>query len=336
MSQQMPERIPGGAVDLSHLAAPGAGAPGAGSTGIPANGATGPGAQPGETGGQVIDLPAVVFDITDQTFEQAAQLSAVVPVVVDLWAEWCQPCKTLGPILERVTREFGGRVVLGKVDVDANPGLAQAFQAQSIPTVVALVGSRPVPLFQGALPEAQVREYYERLIELSQQQGVVGRVNAPDLDGAVAEAEQSDEPAEPEVPPAHRAAVEAIERGDYETAVSEYEAVLSKAPADAEARAALMQVRLLHRLEGHSVEEVRAAAAEAPGDVDAQLRVADLDVSGGHVEDAFLRLIDLFAASTDDAKRTRLRERLLELFEVVGVSDPRVNAARGRLANLLY
>lgn len=329
MTQQFPEHIPGGAVDLSHLASRGqTPAPGAGAT--PAGGAPAGGAA---DGGKVADVPAVVLDITDQTFEQAAQLSTVVPVVIDLWADWCQPCKTLGPILEKVTRDLGGKLVLGKVDVDANPGLAQAFQAQSIPTVVALVGGRPVPLFQGAIPEDQVREFFSRLLELAAQQGVNGRVNAPELSG---ETDEGTEPQEEPVPPAHREAVEALERGDYAAAVEAYEGVLAKAPADTEARAALVQVRLLHRLEGFSGEEIRSAAAADPDSLEAQLRVADLDVSGGHVEDAFLRLLDLFGATGDEDRRGAIRERLLELFEVVGVADPRVIAARGRLANLLY
>ncbi|MFT4232262.1 MAG: tetratricopeptide repeat protein [Leucobacter sp.] len=322
MSQQMPERIPGGGIDLSHLAARAQ----SGRTGEP------DGAAPSAVGapaGQTVDVPSLVIDVTDASFEQIAQLSAVVPVVFDLWAEWCQPCKTLSPVIEKVTREFDGRVLLAKVDVDANPGLAQAFQAQSIPTVVALVGGRPVPLFQGAAPEAQVREVFGQLVQLAEQQGVVGRVSAPDA------GDEPQEPAEPQIPPAHLAAVEAAERGDYDAAVSEWEAVLAKAPADAEARAALVQMKLLQRLQGFTADQIRRAAGDDPGDIEAQLRVADLDVSGGHVEDAFLRLLDLFAAS-DDEGRTTVRERLLELFEVVGVADPRVAAARSRLANLLY
>lgn len=328
MTQQIPERIPGGAVDLSHLAA------------AAQHRASAPDGAPGAaSGGPTVDVPSLVLDLTEQSFEQAMQLSGVVPVVVDLWAEWCQPCKTLGPILEKVTQELAGRVLLAKVDVDANPGLAQAFQAQSIPTVVALVAGRPVPLFQGAVPEQQVREVFAQLLQLAEQQGVTGRLNAPDAAGGADEAA----PEEPAVNPAHAEALAAIERGDYAAAVEAYEQVLAKAPADHEARAALVQVRLLHRLEGASADEIRAAAAEAPDDVAAQLRVADLDVSGGHVEDAFLRLLDLFAARTahgqgDDAERerTEIRERLLELFEVVGPADPRVAAARARLANLLY
>lgn len=316
MSQQIPERFSGGAVDLSHL------------TARPQQG-SGPAQDQRAGGGQVVDVPSLVFDVTDQTFEQAAQLSSVVPVVIDLWAEWCQPCKTLGPLLEKVTAEFAGRLVLAKVDVDANPGLAQAFQAQSIPTVVALVGGRPVPLFQGAMPEQQIREVFAQLLQLAEQQGLTGRVHAPEV-GSVEEG-----PAEAPVNPAHVAALEAIERGDYASAVEEYEQVLIKAPADQEARSALVQVRLLARLQGKSADEIRQAAATDPSDIPAQLSVADLDVSGGHIEDAFLRLLDLFAVSAGD-DRTPIRERLLELFEVVGQADPRVAAARQRLASLLY
>ncbi|QZY52434.1 tetratricopeptide repeat protein [Leucobacter tenebrionis] len=335
MSQQMPERIPGGGIDLSHLAARGQAAQGGAAPQAAASQTAPSGAASGAPGsGQTVDVPSLVLDVTDATFEQIAQLSAVVPVVFDLWAEWCQPCKTLSPVIEKVTREFDGRVLLAKVDVDANPGLAQAFQAQSIPTVVALVGGRPVPLFQGAVPEAQVREFFGQLVQLAEQNGVSGRVNAPDQ-GDEAQAGPS-EPAEPEIPEAHRAAVEAAEHGDYAAAVAEWEAVLAKAPADAEARAALVQMKLLQRLQGRTADEIRSAAAADRGDVEAQMAVADLDVSGGHVEDAFLRLLDLFAESTDADDRAVIRERLLELFEVVGVADPRVAAARGRLANLLY
>ncbi|WP_024356429.1 tetratricopeptide repeat protein [Leucobacter chironomi] len=327
MTQQMPARIPGGGVDLSHLAARGQAAPGGQPGGAPAG--------QSQAAAQTVDVPSLVLDVTDATFEQIAQLSSVVPVVFDLWAEWCQPCKTLSPVIEKITREFDGRVLLAKVDVDANPGLAQAFQAQSIPTVVALVAGRPVPLFQGAVPEAQVREFFTQLVQLAEQHGVVGRVSAPDQ----GDAEGEDAPAgpvEPEIPEAHRAAVEAAEQGDYAAAVAEWEAVLAKAPADAEARAALVQMRLLQRLQGRTVDEIRSAAAADPSDVAAQMGVADLDVSGGHVEDAFLRLLELFAASTDADDRAAIRERLLELFEVVGIADPRVIAARGRLASLLY
>ncbi|TDP90376.1 putative thioredoxin [Leucobacter luti] len=324
MTQQIPERLPGGGIDLSHLAARGqasgqqSGAPAAAGAGAPA-------------GAQVVDVPSLVMDVTDASFEQAAQLSTVVPVIVELWAEWSEPGTSLSPVLAKVTRELAGRALLARVDADANPGLAQAFQAQSIPTVVALIGGRPVPLFQGAQPEEQVREIFGQLMQLAEQHGVVGRVAAPDSDGS----DEPQVPAEPEIPAAHVAAVEAAERGDFETAVAEWEAVLLKAPADAVARAALVQMKLLQRLSGANAEAIRSAAAAAPQGVAEQLAVADLDLSGGHIEDAFLRLLDLFAVSGEH-ERAVVRERLLELFEVVGVADPRVIAARGRLANLLY
>ena len=324
MSQQIPERIPGGAVDLSHLAAAAQArsAAGAGPAGAPA---------PGRSPGQVVDVPSLVIDLSDQTFEQAVQLSTIVPVVVELRSDGHEPSEALGPILERLTRELGGRVLLARVDAQANPGLVNAFQAQAIPTVVALVGERPVPLFRGPMPEDQLRDLFDQLLQLAAQQGVVGRLNAPD-----AEAEGGGEPAEPPVNPAHEEALAAIDRGDYAGAVAAYEQVLLKAPADHEARAALVQVRLLHRLEGLAADETRRAGAEDAGDSAAQLRVADLDVSGGHVEDSFLRLLELFAARDDADERTAIRERLLELFEVVGAADPRVAAARARLANMLY
>ncbi|KIP53839.1 tetratricopeptide repeat protein [Leucobacter komagatae] len=335
MATDMPQRIPSGGVDLSHLAQrAGAqqGVPQPGQRGVAPGGAPGQPGAPGQQGApQTVDVPSLVMDVTDASFEQIAQLSAVVPVVFDLWAEWCEPCKTLSPIIEKVTRELDGRVLLAKVDVDANPGLAQAFQAQSIPTVVAMIGGRPVPLFQGAVPEQEVREFFVRLIQLAEENGVAGRVNAPDAaadDAAAA-------PAEPQIPEAHVAAFEAAERGDYDTAVREWEAVLQKAPADTDAKAALAQTKLLQRLQGHTLEDIRANAAANTEDLDAQMRVADLDLSGGHIEDSFLRLLDLFAAGDEDA-RTAIRNRLLELFEVVGVADPRVIAARGKLASLLY
>lgn len=315
----MSQHIPGGAMDLSGIVQ------GPPTQATPAQDATSSTPQQA----QVVDMPAVVFDATDETFEQVVQLSSVVPVVIDLWAEWCQPCKTLGPLLEKVTRESEGRLVLAKVDVDKNPGLAQAFQAQSIPTVVALVAGQPVPLFQGAVPEEQIRQYFDQLLQLATQQGLKGRVQAPDLAGA------QQVPEEPRVNPAHEPALEAVERGDYEAAIEAYERVLVNAPKDDEARSALVQVRLLSRLAGVNAEEVRQAAANDPTDFEAQFRVADLDVAGGHVEDAFRRLLELFGASSDD-DRVAVREHLVELFEVVGVADPRVTAARGKLANLLF
>ncbi|MBZ4486153.1 tetratricopeptide repeat protein [Microbacterium sp. cx-55] len=274
---------------------------------------------------------ALVMDVTDASFPQVLELSRTVPIVVDLWAEWCGPCKQLSPILEKVVIELGGRVVLAKVDVDANPQLQQAFRAQSIPMVVALVAGQPVPMFTGAVPEQQVREVFAQLLQLAAQNGVTGTVPVGDQDAA----DGASEPEEPPVPPLHAEAYDAIEAGDYVRAVDAYERALAENPRDADAQAGLGQVRLLQRVQGLNLQEARAAAAAAPLDVGAQFAVADLDVSGGHVEDAFERLLELFAALPTD-ERAPVRERLLELFGLIGDADPRVIRARGRLASLLF
>lgn len=291
-----------------------------------------PGTAPAPAGGSAAPgSPGLVRDATDETFGEILELSRTVPVVIDLWAEWCGPCKQLSPILESVTNELAGRLVLVKVDVDANPQLAQAFRAQSIPTVVALVAGQPVPLFTGAIPEQQVREVFAQLLQLSAQNGVTGTVSVAHADAA----ESDDEPAEPPLPPLHAAAFAAIEEGDYDAAIAAYEQALVENPRDEDARAGLGQVRLLSRVTGLELEAARAAAAAAPTDVAAQFAVADLDIAGGHVDDAFGRLLDLFAALPDD-ERAPVRERLLELFGLIGDPDPRVIRARGRLASLLF
>lgn len=285
----------------------------------------------GSTDGVTVPVASLVFDATDAGFGDVVELSTVVPVVIDLWAEWCGPCKQLSPVLERLTAEYAGRFVLAKVDVDTNPQLAQAFQAQSIPMVVAVVAGRPVPMFNGAIPENQVRDVIEQLLELSAQNGVSGRA-------VVAEGSPTGEvaaPEEPPLPPLHAEAYDAIERGDYPAAIAAYTTAIAQNPKDDMAIAGLAQVNLLHRLSGKSLDEIRGGAAAAPDDLDAQLLVADLDLSGGHIEDAFDRLLTLFP-DLDQPGKDLVRGRLLELFVVVGATDPRVSRARSRLTGLLY
>lgn len=289
-----------------------------------------PGAAPAQDGAESPATGGYIVDVTDATFGQILELSRSVPVVVDLWAEWCGPCKQLSPILEKVVTEYAGRIVLAKVDVDANPQLAQSFRAQSIPMVVALIAGQPAPMFTGAVPEEQVRQVFEQLLQVAAQNGVTGSVGAPQADAA-----EDGEPAEAPLPPRHAEAFAAIENGDYATAIAAYEKALNENPRDDDARAGLGQVKLLDRVQGLDLQQARAAAAEAPHDVQAQFAVADLDISGGHVEDAFGRLLDLFAALPSD-ERVPVRERLVELFGLIGADDPRVTAARNRLSSLLF
>ncbi|WP_217183797.1 tetratricopeptide repeat protein [Streptomyces sp. AC495_CC817] len=299
-----------GAVDLSSLR---------GRSSAPAPSASAP--APG-----IVD---VVVDATDESFGEILEISRTVPVVVDLWAEWCGPCKQLSPIIEKVTRELGGRVLLAKVDVDANPQLAQGFRAQSIPMVVALIAGQPVPMFTGAVPEQQVREVFAQLLQVAAQNGVTGTLAVGDG------AESDDAPEEPPLPPLHAEAFAAIEAGDYAAAITAYEKALAENPRDEDAIAGLGQVRLLHRVQALDLQEARAAAAAGPLDVQAQFDVADLDLAGGHVDDAFGRLLDLFE-KLPAAERTPVRERLVELFGLIGAADPRVAAARNRLTSLLF
>lgn len=287
------------------------------------------GATPGAASPQDSGIADVVIDATDESFGQVLELSRTVPVVVDLWAEWCGPCKQLSPIIEKVVRELGGRVVLAKVDVDANPQLAQSFRAQSIPLVVAVIAGQPVPMFTGAVPEAQVREVFAQLLQLAAQNGVTGSLSVG------ASESSADEPEEPELPPLHAEAFAAIEAGDYAAAIVAYEKALAENPRDEDAIAGLGQVKLLDRVQGLDLQTARAAAAAGPLDISAQFDVADLDLAGGHVDDAFGRLLDLFAQLPAD-ERTPVRERLVELFGLIGVSDPRVISARNRLTSLLF
>jgi putative thioredoxin len=226
--------------------------------------------------------------------------------------------------------ELGGRLVLAKVDVDANPQLSQAFRAQSIPLVVALLAGQPVPLFTGAVPEQHVREVFAQLLQLAAQNGVTGTI---DVSGEESSADAA--PAEPELPPLHAEAFDAIEAGDYARAIVAYEKALAENPRDEEARAGLGQVKLLDRVQNLDLGQARASAAAAPADIEAQFAVADLDLAGGHVEDAYSRLLDLYAILPAD-ERAPVRERLLELFALIGDGDPRVLRARGRLASLLF
>ncbi|MFI9625561.1 tetratricopeptide repeat protein [Streptomyces sp. NPDC052042] len=278
---------------------------------------------------------ALVIDVDEAGFErEVLQRSAEVPVVLDFWAEWCEPCKQLGPVLERLAQEYNGRFVLAKIDVDANQMLMQQFGIQGIPAVFAVVAGQALPLFQGAAPEAQIRQTLDQLIQVGEERfGLTGIT--VDQDAAEAAA-----PAPVEAPAGPydallEAAVRALDANDFPGAVQAYQNVLADDPSNTEAKLGLAQAELLSRVKDMDPQRARQDAAERPADVTAQLAAADLDLVGGHVEDAFGRLVEA-VRRTFGEDREAVRVRLLELFEVIGPDDPRVVSARAALARVLF
>ncbi|GEB53565.1 MULTISPECIES: tetratricopeptide repeat protein [Streptomyces] len=275
---------------------------------------------------------SLVIDVDEAGFEaDVLQRSAEVPVVIDFWAEWCEPCKQLSPVLERITREYAGRLLLAKIDVDKNQMLMQQFGVQGIPAVFAVVAGQALPLFQGAAPEQQIRATLDQLVQVAEQRfGITGLQGVPE--------EGAEEPAaEPEAPedPVLAAAQQALDSGDLPGAIQAYRNKLADEPANVEAKVGLAMAELLGRVQDMDARQVRKDAADRPDDVPAQLKVADLDMAGGHVEDAFGRLVDVVRRTAGE-DRDAARLRLLELFEVIGAEDPRVVSARAALARALF
>ncbi|MHB1473212.1 MAG: co-chaperone YbbN [Dermatophilaceae bacterium] len=268
----------------------------------------------------------LVTEGTDGGFQAIVTGTQEVPAVVVLWSARLPASADFVQVVASVAVSYEGRFQVVSVDVDVNPGLLQAFQVQSVPMTLGLVAGQPVPLFVGAQSAEQVRVYVEELLKLAVEHGVTGRAA---LAAAV-------EPAvEPELPPLHQAAFDAIERDDLDAASAAYTKALALNPADGDAAVGLAQVKLMQRTAGVDLQAARVAAADAPTDIAAQMMMADLDVLGGHIEDAFVRLIDTVRATEGDQRDT-VREHLVELFAVVGAHDERVLKARRALMSALF
>jgi len=275
-----------------------------------------------------------VIDVTEANFQaEVLDRSFQVPVLLDLWADWCEPCKQLSPILEKVANESGGQWILAKVDVEANQRIAQMLQVQGIPATFAVIGGQLVPGFQGALPEPQVREFVAALLEAASKAGLSGMGAPPAAADAAGAGESAGEPAVPE-DERFTAAEQALQDGDFDLATQRYNAILAQEPANTDAQLALRQVALLRRLTTLAPDAI-AIAQRSPDDVEAQLAAADGELAGNEVEAAFVRLIGLIKRLRGE-DRDPVRDRLVEYFELLGPDDPRVAPARRELANALF
>ncbi|WP_392542751.1 co-chaperone YbbN [Oryzobacter telluris] len=318
-----------GAVDLSSVSGlPSAAPAGAGASGAPeAPAAPADGGRPAVPEGLVVQVDAT-------NLQSSLNRTLQVPGVLVLWSSAHPQTLELVDTVTRVAASLEGRVLVLVADLSAEPELLQAFQPllvqafgqPTVPATFGLLQGQPVPLFPGMQPESEVRAVLDQLLQAAVQNGITGRVELTPVPGA---------PEDDELPPLHQAAYDAIEAGDYAAAVAAYEQALAENPKDHDAELGLAQVRLLERAGSVDVNAARAAAAADPTDIDAAVTVADLDVLGGHVEDAFTRLLDL-VRSTAGEDRDRVRTHLLDLFAVVGNHDERVRKGRTALMSALF
>lgn len=311
-----------GAIDLSALKRP-APAPGGGT----------PSAAP--TGGQVSGS-AYAVAVDEANFQNVLEASMTAPVVLVFHSPTQSPeSEQLARDVATVAGEYDGRFLAASIDVDAVPQIAQAMQIPQVPLMLVILDGRPATQpIPGAAPIDDIRALFNQLAQQLTAQGIAGR-HQPNAFGAARAAEPGQVGEEAEIDPRYAPAQDALAAGDIDAAVAEYQKLADANPADHEAAAGLAMAKVLQRTQGVDLQAARAAAAAAPDDLDAQTLVADLDMLGGHVEDAFARLVEL-VRRTAGKDRDRAREHLLGLFGAVGNDDPRVLKGRQALASALF
>jgi putative thioredoxin len=268
--------------------------------------------------------------VDEQNFQALLEASMSAPVALVVYSPSRMPASAqLADDLAVVAEELEGRIAVGRVDADTQPGIVQAMQVQSVPFVAMVLQGRLAPLFQDAPPLEELRALMQQLLQQLTAQGMTGR-HQPFTSGGDA-LDEGEAPTDPRYAPAE----DALVAGDVERAIVEYQKLVDANPADTEAALGLSRAKLMQRTAGVDLQVARDRAASSPDDIEAQLVVADLDLLGGHVNDAFDRLVDLVRRTAGD-DRDRVRLHLIELFAVVGNDDPRVLKGRQSLANALF
>ena len=296
-------------------------------------------AEPGQAGG----APAAggyVIDTTENTFQAMVQTSATFPILLLLWVPTDDRLFSMARALGDAVNGLNGQIQLSRIDIATNPSIAQALQVQGAPALFALISGRPMPLLQGLPGDDELKqltdEVIPKIIQAAAQSGVNGTApysGDPDSDAAASTGATGADTEQ--VPPEHAEAHRLAEEGDYAGAAAEYARVMESDPSDALAAREHAKALLLARSGSADVREVRAAAASAPDDVEAQLAVADIDMIGGQIQDAFDRLLDFLAAG-HKGDLEAVRQRMLEYFTIPEPTDPRLARARRRLATLMY
>jgi putative thioredoxin len=243
-------------------------------------------------------------------------MSLVRPVIVLMWSPRSTESVEMIKVLGKLEVDYKGVFALARVDIEAHPQVAQAFQTKAVPYAVAIIAEQMVPLFEQSYPEAQVRMVMDKVLTLASEQGI-GQAPVEQM-----EAEEIE-------------ALEALEAGNYVAAEAAYKKWLSRKPGENLAKLGLAQTQLLMRTEGLELNQVIDQSALNPSDITLQLKAADVEIVNGGVEAAFARLIHAVRATTGD-ERTKVKDHLLNLFALVDQSDPRLVAARKELASALF
>jgi len=262
-----------------------------------------------------VPMPGIEVTVENLSNE-ILPLSLVRPVIVLMWTsrspESVEMIKTLG----KLEVDYKAAFSLARVDIDANPEVAQAFQTKSVPYAVAIIAEQMVPLFEQAYPEAQIKMVIDKVLTLSSEQGV------------------GETPVE-HIEPEETDAMNALESGDYVAAEAAYKKWLARKPSENLAKLGLAQTQLFIRTEGLDLNTIIAQSTAAPTDIDLQLKAADVEIVNGGVEAAFTRLLHAVKA-TQGEDRIKIKNHLLNLFALVDPSDPRLAAARKELASALF